>query len=72
MPVSGIFLLCFYSIFYPSICADFGGARLAWLLQVTNDVVVWDRIVRRKKDAHLKIAGAKNKYAFRDFSRSFQ
>ncbi|KAF8302078.1 signal peptidase subunit [Clavulina sp. PMI_390] len=39
---------------------------------VSNDVVLWDRIVLRKEDAHLKIAGAKNKYAFRDYSRSFR
>jgi len=39
---------------------------------ITNDVVLWDRIVQREKDAHLKIAGARNKYAFRDYSQSFQ
>lgn len=42
------------------------------IIQITNDVVVWDRIVQRKADAHLKLASAKNKYAFRDYSRSFQ
>jgi len=37
-----------------------------------NDVVLWDRIVRRKKDAKIRIKGAKNKYRFRELSRSFE
>ncbi|KAF8326640.1 signal peptidase subunit-domain-containing protein [Cantharellus anzutake] len=39
---------------------------------VKNDVVLWDRIVRRKGDARINIEGAKNKYVFRDFSKSFR
>ncbi|CAA7267118.1 unnamed protein product [Cyclocybe aegerita] len=36
-----------------------------------NEVVIWDRIVRRKEDAFIKFAG-KNKYMFRDVSSSFK
>jgi len=36
-----------------------------------NDLVLWDRIVRRKQDARLRVK-AKNKYAFRDIARSFK
>lgn len=36
-------------------------------LKEKNEVVVWDRIVRRKEDAFIKYAG-KNKYMFRDMS----
>ena len=36
-----------------------------------NEVVIWDRIVRRKEDAFIKFAG-KNKYMFRDISSSFK
>ncbi len=36
-----------------------------------NEVVIWDRIVRRKEDAVIKYAG-KNKYMFRDISSSFK
>lgn len=39
--------------------------------QVKNEVVVWDRIVRRKEDAFIKFVG-KNKYKFRDISNSFK
>ncbi|RPD78844.1 hypothetical protein L226DRAFT_446135, partial [Lentinus tigrinus ALCF2SS1-7] len=38
---------------------------------VRNEVVIWDRIVRRKEDAQLNIAG-RNKYVFRDLSASFK
>ncbi|KAK0463890.1 signal peptidase subunit [Desarmillaria tabescens] len=38
---------------------------------VHNEVVIWDRIVRRKEDAIIKVSG-KNKYAFRDVSRKFK
>ncbi|EPQ57140.1 signal peptidase [Gloeophyllum trabeum ATCC 11539] len=38
---------------------------------VQNDVVLWDSIIRRKQDAVLNIAG-RNKYVFRDLSRSFR
>ena len=40
-------------------------------VQTKNDVVIWDRIVRRKEDAFVKFAG-KNKYMFRDISSSFK
>ena len=39
--------------------------------QVKNEVVIWDRIVRRKEDAQLSVAG-RNKYAFRELSASFK
>ncbi|KAM5533719.1 hypothetical protein V8D89_012592 [Ganoderma adspersum] len=35
-----------------------------------NDVVIWDRIVRRKEDAQISVAG-RNKYVFREVSTSF-
>ncbi|KAF5327012.1 hypothetical protein D9619_004887 [Psilocybe cf. subviscida] len=38
---------------------------------VKNEVVVWDRIVRRREDAFVKFVG-KNKYNFRDISSSFK
>ncbi|CDO76064.1 hypothetical protein BN946_scf184696.g16 [Trametes cinnabarina] len=38
---------------------------------VKNEVVIWDRIVRRKEDARLSILG-RNKYAFRELSASFK
>jgi len=37
---------------------------------VNNDVVIWDRIVRRKEDARVNVAG-RNKYAFRELSTTF-
>ncbi|KAI0047907.1 signal peptidase 22 kDa subunit [Auriscalpium vulgare] len=38
---------------------------------VQNEVVIWDRIVRRKDDAVLKVVG-KNKYTFREYSSKFK
>ncbi|KAF9227111.1 signal peptidase 22 kDa subunit [Gyrodon lividus] len=38
---------------------------------VNNSVVLWDRIVRRKEDANI-IQSPKNKYKFRELSRSFR
>ncbi|KZT29087.1 signal peptidase 22 kDa subunit [Neolentinus lepideus HHB14362 ss-1] len=38
---------------------------------VPNDVVIWDSIVRRKEDAVINVMG-RNKYVFRDLSRSFR
>ncbi|KAI0674864.1 signal peptidase subunit [Trametes maxima] len=38
---------------------------------VKNEVVIWDRIVRRKEDADLSVAG-RNKYVFRELSASFK
>jgi len=38
---------------------------------VKNEVVIWDRIIRRKEDAFIKFVG-KNKYMFRDISNSFK
>jgi len=36
-----------------------------------NNVVIWDRIVRRKEDAHINVA-SRNKYAFRELSATFK
>ena len=36
-----------------------------------NAIVIWDRIIRRKEDAHINIAG-KNKYMLRELSSSFK
>lgn len=38
-------------------------------LQPNNQIVIWDRIVRRKRDARVNIEGLKNKYAFKDIAR---
>jgi signal peptidase complex subunit 3 len=38
--------------------------------QVRNEVVFWDRIVRRKGDAVIGVSG-KNKYPFREVSAKF-
>ncbi|KAF9030814.1 signal peptidase subunit [Hymenopellis radicata] len=38
---------------------------------VLNEVVIWDRIVRRKEDAVINVAG-KNKYHFKELSRQFR
>lgn len=49
-----------------------GYSRLSLVnLQVKNDVVIWDRIVRRKEDAVINVAG-KNKYVFKEVSSSFK
>jgi len=44
---------------------------LRLVLQVKNEVVIWDRIVRRKEDAIINVVG-NNKYMFRDLSTSFK
>lgn len=36
-----------------------------------NDVVIWDRIVRREEDANISITG-RNKYVFRELSATFK
>lgn len=33
-------------------------------------MVIWDRIVRRKKDAKINIEGVKNKYAFKHIGKN--
>ncbi|KAJ8075842.1 Signal peptidase complex subunit [Marasmius tenuissimus] len=38
---------------------------------VKNEVVIWDRIIRSKEDANIRVVG-KNKYAFREISSSFK
>lgn len=37
-----------------------------------NEVVVWDRIIRKSKDAKINLSGAKNKYAFKHIGGSFK
>ncbi|KAE8216781.1 hypothetical protein CF319_g276 [Tilletia indica] len=37
-----------------------------------NQAVIWDRIVRRKQDAHIAIEGQPNKYGFKAVNKSFQ
>jgi len=34
-----------------------------------NQVVIWDRIIRRKKDARINVESLKNKYAFKEISQ---
>ena len=40
------------------------------ILKVKNEVVVWDFIIRKKKDAVLKLKNQKQKYMVKDFSLS--
>lgn len=40
-------------------------------LQTKNDIVIWDRIIRRKSDANLNIKG-KSKYTLRDIARTLK
>ena len=40
--------------------------------QPANQVVIWDRIVRRRSDALINIADGKNKYPFREIGDSFE
>lgn len=44
---------------------------ICFIDQIRNDVVIWDKIVRRKEDANISIAG-RNKYVFRELSSSFR
>ncbi|KAJ9476286.1 Signal peptidase complex subunit SPC3 [Pseudozyma hubeiensis] len=39
---------------------------------ISNEVVIWDRILRSKQDAHVALNTAKNKYGFREVGRSFK
>ncbi|SJX62320.1 related to SPC3-signal peptidase subunit [Sporisorium reilianum f. sp. reilianum] len=39
---------------------------------VKNEVVIWDRILRSKHDAHVALNTVKNKYGFREVGRSFK
>lgn len=40
--------------------------------QIVNEIVIWDRIVRRREDATIHIDNGSNKYAFREISKSFR
>ena len=37
-----------------------------------NEVVIWDRIIRRKEDAVIKVANGRPKYPLRDMARTFK
>lgn len=37
-----------------------------------NEVVIWDRIIRKSKDAKINLSGARNKYAFKHIGGSFR
>ncbi|KIM69606.1 hypothetical protein SCLCIDRAFT_103113 [Scleroderma citrinum Foug A] len=39
---------------------------------VNNTIVLWDRIVRRKEDAHVTVSSGRNKYKFKELSESFR
>jgi len=47
------------------------GAEYTNAQGVNNEVVIWDRIVRRKEDAIVSFAG-KNRYSFRELSSKFK
>lgn len=38
----------------------------------SNEVVVWDRIIRNARDAKINFSGARNKYAFKHIGGSFK
>lgn len=40
--------------------------------QLQNEVVIWDRIVRRRQDARVRIENGQNKYFFKEHSGSFR
>lgn len=61
--VSFFFIGCFFYESKP--------LTLFHLSQVRNEVVFWDRIVRRKEDAVIVVSG-KNKYPFREVSAKFK
>lgn len=42
------------------------------LMQPKNEVVFWDRIVRNKRQAKVRVPNLRNKYGFREVSRTFQ
>ncbi|KAH9809342.1 signal peptidase complex subunit 3 [Melampsora americana] len=37
-----------------------------------NEVVLWDRIIRKSQDAKINLSGARNKYAFKHIGGSFK
>ncbi|SPO26048.1 related to SPC3 - signal peptidase subunit [Ustilago trichophora] len=39
---------------------------------IKNEVVIWDRILRTKQDAHVSLNSARNKYGFREVGRQFK
>ncbi|KAL4073774.1 signal peptidase 22 kDa subunit [Scleroderma citrinum] len=40
--------------------------------KTNNTIVLWDRIVRRKEDAHIVVSSGRNKYKFKELSESFK
>ncbi|KAA1089628.1 hypothetical protein PGT21_025428 [Puccinia graminis f. sp. tritici] len=38
----------------------------------SNEVVLWDRIIRNPRDAKINLSGARNKYAFKHIGGSFK
>lgn len=47
------------------------GETYSFVRQTKNDVVIWDRIIRRKEDAVLNVK-SRNKYEFKDVAVSFK
>ncbi|SRR6266404_4568174 len=58
-------------LFLISSCGLCPYISLTFFLQVRNQVVFWDRIIRRQEDAVIAVSG-KNKYPFREFSTKFK
>ncbi|KAK0546602.1 Signal peptidase complex subunit [Tilletia horrida] len=52
---------------FVSLAAEYVTAKHA-----VNQAVIWDRIVRRKQDAHVAIEGEVNKYGFKAIDKSFK
>ncbi|SNX84619.1 related to SPC3 - signal peptidase subunit [Melanopsichium pennsylvanicum] len=52
---------------FVSLAATYDNAQ-----HVKNEVVIWDRILRTKQDAHVALNNSKNKYGFREVGRSFK
>lgn len=41
-------------------------------MQGQNDVVIWDKIVRNKQDAVIRLQNLRNKYGMREYTKSFE
>lgn len=52
---------------FVSLAASYDSAK-----HTRNEVVIWDRILRSKQDAHVALNTATNKYGFREVGRSFK
>ncbi|CCA71011.1 related to SPC3-signal peptidase subunit [Serendipita indica DSM 11827] len=52
------------------LCAEYTNGKGG--SQLDNEVVIWDRIVRRRQDARIRIENGQNKYYFKEHSGNFR